>query len=269
MTLLNLNPAEPIEVGDVLFTVDLRPVVAAAGAVPAFRDLYVGVRGPDVRQLRSFLGLSDEDYFDWVTKEAVLRWQEGLGMVPDGVVMRGDVLFLDSLPTRGFAVDGVSVGSQVTAGQPVISTVRERPEIAVPADASGSQFAQGMTARVLLEDTVVDGTLAGPFSGQDGLPVFFVVDSDGLSVCDASCANGLPVTGTPQVTVEVDIVPRAEGVVVPDSAIVVLPDGAVAVREPGGEFVTVEVVTRGQGLSIVEGLEPGTVIELFGEEGGP
>lgn len=41
--------------GSIIYTVDLRPVVVAAGDVPAFRDLHSGARGEDVTQLQELL----------------------------------------------------------------------------------------------------------------------------------------------------------------------------------------------------------------------
>jgi hypothetical protein len=77
-----------------------------------------------------------------------------------------------------------------------------------------------------------------------------------------------PVQGSSKVPVEVDIVPAQEGPVVPDSAISTLPDGSVAVMTADEAVLPVQVVTRGQGLSVVRGVEVGTVVRLFGEDGG-
>lgn len=269
VTTLSVNPAVPIAVGDTLVTVDLRPVVAALGTIPAFRDLAVDMRGPDVRQLRAFLGVGDSDYFDWKTRNAVRVWQKQLGLAADGVVHRGDILFLGSFPARGFAAEDIAVGSSVSAGQPLLTTVLPLPQIRVPADAGGKQFVAGMHTRVFVGARVLEGTLIGPFRGPDGLLAFTVVGEDGASVCDAECAAAFSITSEGQVSIEVDIVPRSTGVVVPDAALAVLPGGGTAVRTVDGEFIDVEVLTSGQGLSIVEGLEPGTIILLFAADDSP
>ncbi|MEI2777580.1 MAG: peptidoglycan-binding domain-containing protein [Tetrasphaera sp.] len=44
-----------VDPGDRLSDVDLTPVVVASGRVPSFRDLQIGVRGADVRQLQDML----------------------------------------------------------------------------------------------------------------------------------------------------------------------------------------------------------------------
>lgn len=265
ITSINIDPAKPIKAGDVLFTVDLRPAVVAKGATPAFRDLSYGVRGPDVRQLRQFLGLTDADVFDGATWRAVAAWQKKLGVTADGVVHRGDILFLGSLPTRGYPLEGIEVGSPITAGQAAVATVLERPLVTVAADGAGAKLAAGMAASMTVGGVEYKGVLSGPSRGTDGLLSYSLTGEDGLSVCTAECAIGFPVTGG-QVSVGVDLVPRVSGVVIPDSAIAILPDSSTSVRAVGGKLIAVKVVASGQGLSVVEGLEAGTVIELFADD---
>ncbi|MDR0283611.1 MAG: hypothetical protein LBI33_01775, partial [Propionibacteriaceae bacterium] len=55
VTVVSLPESGVINAGDVVLSVDLRPVVVVPGAVPAFRDLGVGTSGDDVRQLQAFL----------------------------------------------------------------------------------------------------------------------------------------------------------------------------------------------------------------------
>lgn len=265
VTSLDVAAGEPFEAGDVVFSVDQRPVVAVEGSVPAFRDLEKGTSGDDVRQLRAFLGLDDGEQFDAETETAVRAWEEDLGVASDGVVAHGDIVFVESLPTRGYIAEGVVVGSVVTPGQQIIATVQERPVVSVPADNGGLQFTPGMTARINVGDAVVTGVLGVPYTRDDGLLALAIVDTDGESVCDAICAKEFPVTGSSTVAVEVAITPATEGVVVPGSALAVVPDGDVVVRTPAGEKIPVEVVTQGDGMAVVNGVEPGVVIELFGE----
>jgi hypothetical protein len=55
VTTVEFSAGGVAEAGDVLYSVDLRPVVVAQGSIPAFRDLALNVQGPDVAQLQSFL----------------------------------------------------------------------------------------------------------------------------------------------------------------------------------------------------------------------
>lgn len=265
LTTIDVDPKTSIRAGDVLFTVDMQPVVAARGTVPSYRELSHGAQGRDVAQLRRFLGLGPGDEFDWTTYYAVAAWQEEVGLRADGVVRRGDLLFLPSLPTRGNAADDARVGSTVSPGQAVVTTVRERPAILVSADLGGGQLTAGMTARVQVGERQVTGVLSGPIR-SDGLLSFTVETRGGRPVCGPRCAARLPIVGEPSVSVEIDLMPRETGLVVPDSALGVQPDGSSTVLEHGGDAIPVDVVASGQGMSVVEGVAEGTVIELFAED---
>lgn len=272
ITSIVINPAQPIASGDVLFTVDLRPVVAIVGTTPAFRAMAAGTSGADVTQLQEFLD-SLGHYSGPVdgragagTTAAIRAWQKSLGVPADGVVRYGDVLFLPVLPVRGYVVDGMQVGSSVSPGQEVIATVQERPLVTVSAEGGGARFAPGMTARLTVSGTELIGVLAGPQRGPDGLMSFLIIENESsVSVCGGECAQEFAVSGG-QTRVEIELISPVHGVVVPDSAIAVLPDSSLIVRTVDGEHILVTVVASGQGMSVVEGLDAGTVIELFAGE---
>lgn len=272
ITSKKIDPAVPIQSGDVLFTVDLRPVVAVTGATPAFRAMGSGVSGSDVAQLQRFLkGLGHysgpvDGKAGGGTAAAIRAWQKTLGVTADGVVRHGDILFLPDLPVRGFVMEGLQVGSLVSPGQEVIATVQERPLVTVSADGGGARFTPGLTARLNVGGKELMGVLAGPQRGGDGLLVYSIVEEESsASVCDAECAASFPLTGG-QTSVQVELISPVRGVVVPDSAIAVLPDSSLVVRTPDGEHIPVSVVASGQGMSVVEGLDAGTVVVLFADD---
>ena len=76
LTSIDIADGASADLGARLYTVDLRPVVAAVGAVPAFRDLAQGSRGADVAQLEQllvstgFLASPADDSFGRDTTEA-------------------------------------------------------------------------------------------------------------------------------------------------------------------------------------------------------
>jgi len=79
---------EQINEGDVLLTASGRPVFLLQGDIPAYRDLYVGLSGEDVRQLEVVLerlkfnpGLVD-GVFDEETSAAVAKMYASAGYVP-------------------------------------------------------------------------------------------------------------------------------------------------------------------------------------------
>lgn len=256
---------EDIERDERLMTLDLRPVVAGVGAVPAFRDVARGSSGDDVAQLRAHLGLDAGTAFDAQTERAVRGWQQRQGFPIDGVVRSGDIVYFPSLPSRIRLADGLEVGSVLAPGEPMLAILESRPEVEIVAD-NASRFSAGMVARLALPSTelVVEGALEGPYEGDDGIRRFRLVDAQGVSACGDECADAVPATATSQLTAQVETVPRAEGLIVPDAALVSRADGTLALRDVSQALIPVEVVVSGEGLSIVEGVEPGTIIELFG-----
>lgn len=118
-------PGDILDVGDVVYEVDTRPVVLLTGEIPAWRSLQRGDRGEDVRQLKLSLaalgygdGLTVDDVFGPVTQAAVKAWQATVGMVVDGIVDHGEVVFLPGA-VRVASV-GLLPGDEVGPGAPVI-----------------------------------------------------------------------------------------------------------------------------------------------------
>ncbi len=75
--------------GDIALEVVGRPVVVLKGALPAYRTLSIGMRGPDVLQLKKALdkmgywaGDTDSDLFEWDTSAAVGALYEEIGYAP-------------------------------------------------------------------------------------------------------------------------------------------------------------------------------------------
>lgn len=257
-----------IDKGTVLATIDMRPVVVAPGAVPAYRDMAPGMRGLDIAQLRSFLEVGDGDTFDPSTEQATRAWQAESGFPVDGVVGLGDLVFVPELPARGSFADGVAIGAQMAPGAPLFDVVEARPRLLIPADAN-ARIRTGMAVRIALPDGgEAVGTLSGPFQSPDGLQSFHVLDADGRSTCDEACAAQFDVEGAAQIVASIETVPTVEGLIVPDSALVTRPDGSLAVRTLDGELVGVSVDAQGAGLSVVSGIEEGSVIRLFDDDQG-
>ena len=125
-----------------------------------------------------------------------------------------------------------------------------------------------MTARVEVGTSVLEGVVGPAFNRPDGLLAHRIVNQSGTTVCDARCTDIASLTAPTRVSVEIEVIPSREGVVVPDSALVIQPNGTTAVRTDEGELLQVEVMVQGRGLSIVEGVEAGAVIELFGSDTG-
>jgi peptidoglycan hydrolase-like protein with peptidoglycan-binding domain len=118
--------------GQTLYTVDGNPVVLLYGTVPAYRDLSEGATGTDVTQLNADLAAlgygtnATSDYYSWLTKDAVERWQHDNGLTKDGVLHQAQVgvlpgaIRVTSVPATLGAPAGGTV-LQATATQRVVT----------------------------------------------------------------------------------------------------------------------------------------------------
>src|SRR5699024_9766475 len=106
VTSVALDAGATVAAGTELYRVDEQPVIAAEGAIPAYRDLSAHATGPDVEQLQAFLagqGYLDQQpdgRFGPATAVAVRAWQDDLRVPQTGNERRGDLMFLPELPAR-------------------------------------------------------------------------------------------------------------------------------------------------------------------------
>lgn len=83
-----------------------RPLMVLEGKFASYRDLRLGDKGPDVRQLRLALGLAGEETYDRTTAASVARLYKEVGYpapaaaatVPGGLLPMNEVAFLPTLP---------------------------------------------------------------------------------------------------------------------------------------------------------------------------
>lgn len=265
VTSIEVPPGGAIEAGDVLLTIDMRPVVAMRGSVPAYRDLSVEDRGEDVAQLRAHFDLAEGDRFDWELEARVEEWQRELGVRDDGVVRTGDVLFLPDMPARGAPADEVRVGTAVTPGADLFVTAAPEAMLLLVIDQL-PRVSQGMPVTVQLPDgSEVEGVIGDPLSDESNTLQYMIVDEDGDPVCGTECAALFPPDQDSLTPVSIEVVPVEQGLIVPNSAIGTGADGSTVVETLAGEVMEITVVVQGDGVSVVEGVDPGTEIRLFGE----
>lgn len=269
ITAVPIAPGELVDAGDVLLTVDARPVVAAAGAVPAYRDLARGDRGADVAQLERLLharGLLDDepdDMFDASTRNAVRRWQAATGVPADGVVRASDVVFVPTLPARLQPADDVVPGATVSPGQFAFDVLASAPHLTIPLqDEQTGLVRAGMSVRVDVGDgvtwsAIVDRVQTPP----GGSATATLVGTDGSAVCTTDCAL-VPARGATALPGRVDVVPAVQGPVVPAAAVSTDARGATFVTDAAGNRVPVTVLATAGGLSAVSGVRPGSTVRL-------
>jgi peptidoglycan hydrolase-like protein with peptidoglycan-binding domain len=273
LTSIEVTPGSIVDAGTVLYTVDLRPVVAAVGTVPAFRNLGEGATGADVEQLERFLigrellSGTPDTRFSAATSEAVRRWQREVGVPQDGVVRRGDLVFLPILPTAMFLDPEVTVGSSIEGGRSAVRAVTGSPTFTITLSRDQADLvplSSPVRVRYGSGDTdvwdgVVDSTIAVPPSEVS----LTLTAPDGGSLCAETCSAVVPVGQTSLYTADLLVVPTTEGPTVPTAAIATWADGRTVVRLADGTVQPVDVLASADGRSVVSGLEVGDRIQVL------
>jgi peptidoglycan hydrolase-like protein with peptidoglycan-binding domain len=274
VTSIGTAPGDEVSAGDVLYAVDLRPVVVAVGATPMFRDLSLNSEGPDVAQLQELLvtlgfysGESDGDFGTGV-RVAVRGWQDSLGLDDDGVVRRGDIVFVGSLPARMVLAEEVLVGAPLAGGEVVVRELVGDPEFAIPlSPEQRSLVPLSADVFVTYDGGVWPGRIVEAVEDELRGELLLVLEGvDGGAVCGSDCAAAVPLLGETSFSTEIVVVPETEGPVIPVAGILTNPDGATSVRLADGTSVDVEVLAVADGLAVVEGVSEGDVILLPVEE---
>jgi peptidoglycan hydrolase-like protein with peptidoglycan-binding domain len=263
LTTVQHAPGDPATSGEVIATIDLRPVVVAEGPVPMFRALHEGLTGPDVLQFQrllkaqGFLSSPADGRFTAATVDATRKWQHSIGDVADGVVDPGAVLFVDHLPARLVVIPGV--GSRLGVGAEFVHVLADRPSFEALVSASTrAELHTGMPVAITGPgDARWFGSLGTLTATADGR---YTATIQG-PLCDDRC-DTIPVDGDTALSGSIEIVPATSGVVVPVSALLQLPSGGAAVTLRDGTTQAVRVVAMAEGLAVVDGLAAGTAILL-------
>ncbi|RBY97133.1 peptidoglycan-binding protein [Blastococcus sp. TF02-8] len=268
VTSVDVADGDTLTAGDVVYTVGLEPVVALPGAVPAFRDLSVGLEGADVRQLEQFLvsegrlRTADSRYGE-DTAGAVRAWQRALGRPPTGTVGPAGLLFVPRLPARVLVDDALQVGAIVSPGQAALSALADAPEFAVVLS-SQQQDSVPLTAAVEVHagNTSWSGVIADAVATPEGDLRLRLTGPGGGALCGADCGQ-VPVSGAPRYRTDVVLVPETSGPVLPVAAIVTAPDGTTHVVHEDGQQAPVEIVAAAEGRAVVSGVEIGDRVRLL------
>ena len=270
VTSILVEPGDTVRPGQVIYTVDLRPVVVAQGEVPMFRSLGLRARGVDVAQLQTLLTERGhytgeiDGVFGSTTRSAVRAWQEALGVEDTGVVEAGDLIFVPSLPARIALAENIAVGARVSGGEPALLLVPDDPVFRIPLAVEQAALVP-LSGDVLVEypqgvwEASIDRAVEVVERGQLNL---VLVGRDGSSVCGELCAEWVDLRGRTDFRSEVIAVPETTGPVVPVAAITTDAANQPSVTLTDGTMIPVEIVQSAQGIAVVEGIEPGTEILL-------
>lgn len=165
-----------VERGGQLYRVDEAPTILLYGGLPAYRSLRSGVHGQDVRQFEEnlaalgYTGFDVDDAYTWATAEAVMEWQEDLGLEQTGIVIPERVHYSSGpvlVTARSAEVGDPAAGT-------VLTVAASDRTVTVDLEQRDSRFAVvGATVEVQLPDgTTFQGTIsavqATVIDGQDG-----------------------------------------------------------------------------------------------------
>jgi peptidoglycan hydrolase-like protein with peptidoglycan-binding domain len=270
VTTVDVASGEEVVSGQRLYSVDLRPVLIAQGEVPMFRELSLNGRGPDVAQLQTLLaGLGFyqgevDGVFRTGTRTAVRAWQESLGVTVDGVVRRGDLIFVPGLPVRVALASELLVGAILSGGEPLVLSVPSDPLFRVPLSVE-QRTVVPLSAPVLVTfpegvwEGRVDRAVENPQSGQLDL---ILTTADGGPLCGDECARWVELDRPTDFGVEIVVIPETVGPAVPVAAIGIDAGNQPYVTAASGERIDIGIVESSQGIAVVEGVEIGTVLLL-------
>lgn len=270
VTTVDVSPGDTVDVGSRLYSVGLRPVIAAVGAVPSFRDLTVGTIGADVEQLEGmlaavgpFTGTVDTE-FTATTATAVKAWQKTVGVAADGTVRAADVLFMPSLPARVTLSPELRVGAPAAPAAGAVDVLPAAPTFTVVLAADQASLVP-LTApvNVVHPDGTWTASTASSVINADNELVLTLAGADGAPVCAQTC-DVVPIGDPAQYRAEIVVVPETTGPVVPSAALRTAPDGSVSVTTSDGASVPVQMLVASSGQAVVSGVEVGDTVELFG-----
>lgn len=270
ITTVDFVSGDLASVGQVLYTVDLRPVIVGEGAIPSFRDLSLNATGPDVAQLQEllttlghFTGEVNGTY-GFTTQVAVQAWQGAMGITPtDGVFRRGEVVYLPSLPEAIALAEELRIGSPVGGGEELILGVPSDPEFWIPLSTEQRDLIP-LAADVFVTypegrwAARVDRAVEGDF-GQFNL---YLTAVDGGAVCGADCTRWVDLLERTNFESQIVVIPETSGAVVPVAAIRSDAGNQTFVETEAGERIDITVIESSQGIAVVEGVDLDTVIVL-------
>ncbi len=269
VTSIGLVPGGEAHPGDVLYTVDLRPVVVATGDVPMFRGLSTGARGHDVAQLQELLtqlgmysGTADGN-FGAATRAAVRTWQNSLGMEPTGVVLPADIVFIPSLPVRlTLDPEDISRGAVLAGGEKAILSLGVAPRMTVPVTATQASAVRiGATVRITGPDGERWLASVTDLRSEDDKIELVLEAAEGGAICGDRC-DQIPVGTETLLPAEIVLVNPVHGSVVPTAALITRGDGSLVVVDRAGVDHPVTVLATAKGMSAVSGVSTGLAVRI-------
>ncbi|MFT4030650.1 MAG: peptidoglycan-binding domain-containing protein [Protaetiibacter sp.] len=270
VTTVNLSDGDEVAQGTVLYSVDLRPVVVAAGTIPAFRAIGSGVTGQDVAQLQQML--ADKGMYSGaidgvagpVTAAAIRVWQRSIGVDADGTVQLGDVIFVPSLPARvAFDREELSVGTVLGGGEQLVRVLAAVPTFSLAvAPSQAALIPSGTRVDIDTANGAWEARTSTQTLSEDGQTVTLALESTTeSSICGDECGT-VPASDRTLFDAQVVIVEPQAGLVVPTSALATTAEGKTVVVDQDGLEHEVEVLATARGQSLIEGVDEGALVRI-------
>ena len=271
VTSVDVAAGAEVAQGTALYSVGLRPVVAAEGDVPMFRQIAEGTTGTDVTQLQQMLTAlghyrgAIDGKTEAATTTAIKHWQKTLGLAQTGSVDVGDIIFLPQLPTR-VALDPEIIhrGASLAGGEDTVLGLPTAPQFWIPAtEAQAAMMPVGSVVEVTAPDGATWQGATGEQSrnAEDGTINVAVTGPDGATLCADVCAS-VPVSGQTTLLSNIVTVEHVEGLVVPSAALVTTAQGQTAVVTADDERVPVDIVASAKGMSVITGVDDATRVRI-------
>lgn len=256
--------------GQTLYEVGGLPVGVVDGDVPFYRDLSRGMTGADVKQLNAYLnalgypGAVDSD-FGPIAEKNVRQWQKDTGQPVTGTVQLGQLVASPSLPAElTFDRKVLKKGALLAGGEVVVSAPAGTPRVFLVLNES-QQALLPAEAQVCLTNGEHEwsGVVGETRKNEESFTYEVKIQGvGGGTVCDDDCEGLTPGS---ELQAIIEIVPQVSGPLVPRSAIMTDALGATYVVDAAGERHDVVVLGASQGVAVVDGIDVGSEIRVFGE----
>lgn len=267
-----VRPGASVKEGQVLYSVNLEPVVIGTGSIPSFRSLAEGATGQDVEQLQTFLAHVGHPTYDSSgtfaasTRSAVRSWQADVGATVDGIVEPGDIVFIPSRLPQTVSLDHgtIKVGASLAGGETVVSLLAQSPRFVLPV--TDSQAAVMPAGTVVFIKAPSGGNWKARVASQEPnaatsqTDVVLRASSKGQPICRSACQS-IPVLGQTSLESRVVTLRTTRGLVVPVAALLSDAEG-VSVMKADGTVSPVTVVASSDGVAVVTGVAPGDRLRI-------
>ncbi|MGL3806152.1 peptidoglycan-binding domain-containing protein [Paeniglutamicibacter sp. R2-26] len=267
-----VSPGE-LKPGDELYSVAGVEVYVIEGKTPFYQDITPKSSGQNVKQVESFLKSQDhfqgapDTTFDAATTRGIKAWQAATGQKPDGTIPLGRMVAIPALPAQVELAETITPGRQLAGGEDAVLAASGQRTFTMSLTAEqAALIPQDSIVEITHEKSTWPATIAQTTTDDSGNLTHTLTAPDGGEVCAGQCRD-LPSGSNLTLRSKVIVVPATTGTGIPAAAITTTATGQAQVTTESGT-TDIKIVASGQGIAIVEGLEPGTTVQVLGAPDG-